>query len=293
MQAISRRIRSASVLRCEAGAVLARSDALCVEAPLRIFVRLGEESEPEPLTITMRTPGTSSTSPDEDDVDLALGFLLSEGLLHAAADVLSVGSLKRENSIVVTLRDDAEFERVRFVRHFLSTSACGVCGKTSLEALAPEPREPLRTQETQVFLRTLHRLPTTLRKAQPTFSTTGGLHAAALFDGTGNLLAVREDVGRHNALDKLIGSRFRLGEIALHERVLLVSGRASFELLQKARMACIAVFASIGAPSSLALDLARRDGMTLCGFLRDGSVNVYCGAERLCSDDGKPLTPEN
>jgi FdhD protein len=257
-------------------------DRVAVEEPLEIrleYVADGKRAA-RSISITMRTPG--------DDESLAVGFLLSEGILRAASDVQQVrpcgpaaGPLELRNVVRVTLREGVAVDLKRLERHFYTTSSCGVCGKTSLDALAIGSVAPLAEKLPPIAAAAIHRLPQRLRRAQAVFDRTGGLHAAALFNAAGELLALREDVGRHNAVDKLIGAEFRAGRVPLSERGILVSGRASFELLQKALMAGIPLLAAVGAPSSLAVEVAARFKMTLIGFLRDGRFNVYSGGWRL------------
>jgi FdhD protein len=188
------------------------------------------------------------------------------------------------NVVRVELAAGVRVDLERLERHFYTTSSCGVCGKTSIAAIETVCGAGMR-DEFVVGAEVIHALPEFLRAQQAVFDRTGGLHAAALFDGAGKLVALREDVGRHNALDKLIGSRLMASEVPLSERVLLVSGRASFELLQKTVMAGIPVIAAVGAPSSLAVELAERFGVTLLGFVRGGRFNVYAGAERVRGGD--------
>ena len=252
-------------------------DLLAVEEPLEIRVAYGprDARTRKSISITMRTPG--------HDFELAAGFLFTEGLIRARADVEGIEPCGPSGNVVrVELSPGIEVDLKRLERHFYTSSSCGVCGKSSIEALRvqsafapPSPRLP------QVSPGLIHALPATLRRSQEVFASTGGLHASALFSQDGSLLLVREDVGRHNALDKVIGASFLAGSLPLAERLLLVSGRASFELVQKAAMAGIAVFAAVGAPSSLALDLAKEHGMTLVGFVRDQRFNIYCGKERF------------
>jgi FdhD protein len=245
-----------------ASPILPAQDLLAVEEPLQIRVN-GRD-----LSITMRTPG--------HDCELAAGFLFTEGILKNRADVLSVDA--NENSVELTLADGVD---PGTARNFYTTSSCGVCGKASIESLhaagcAMLP--PLRIDP-----EVIHRLPETLRATQSVFDHTGGLHGAALFDTSGNIDMVREDVGRHNAVDKLIGAAFLEGRLPLSDRVLMLSGRASFELVQKAVMAGIPVVAAVGAPSSLAVQTAMRFGMTLLGFVRDSRFNIYSGMSRFTS----------
>jgi FdhD protein len=253
----------------------ARADLLAVEEPLEI--RIGGQ----PLTVTMRTPG--------DDLDLAAGFLFTEGLLSPAVDLRQI-RMCDENVADATLeRADlppaAEVERARDARraqrNFLTTSACGVCGKESIDAIRVRSRFDLTADTVQVRPDVLAALPDRLREAQRVFASTGGLHAAGLFGADGTLAVLREDVGRHNAVDKVIGWALRARRLPLSGHILMVSGRASFELVQKAAVAGIPVLAAVSAPSSLAADLAEETGMTLVGFLRGTSMNAYTGLHRL------------
>jgi FdhD protein len=249
-----------------------RADLLAVEEPLEI--RIGGT----PLTVTMRTPG--------DDIDLAAGFLFGEGLIDPAgpreirmcdenvADVtLAAAPLPRD----VERATDAR----RAQRNFLATSACGVCGKESIESIRVQSRYDIAADPVRVSPEVLASLPDRLREAQRVFASTGGLHAAGLFSPDGTLLVLREDVGRHNAVDKVVGWALRTGRLPLAAHILLVSGRASFELVQKACTAGIPVLAAVSAPSSLAAGLAEEAGLTLVGFLRGASMNAYTGTSRL------------
>ncbi len=261
----------------------ARADLLAVEEPLEI--RIGGQ----PLTVTMRTPG--------DDIDLAAGFLFTEGLLSPAVDLRQI-RMCDENVADATLEvadlpSAAEVQRAtdarraqqtaqeRAQRNFLTTSACGVCGKESIDAIRVRSRYDLTADQTQVSPVVLAGLPDRLREAQRVFASTGGLHAAGLFTTDGSLAVLREDVGRHNAVDKVIGWALRAGRLPLTGHILMVSGRASFELVQKAAVAGLPVLAAVSAPSSLAADLAEETGMTLVGFLRGNSMNAYTGLQRL------------
>ena len=247
-----------------------RPDTLVVEEPLEI--RLAGR----PLSVTMRTPG--------DDFDLVSGFLHGEGVVRAADDIVSMrycADTDTLNVIDVALAEGVEPPEVSVERSFYMTSACGVCGKTSIDAIRQRTSYDVRADTVRLDPEVLARLPETLREAQRVFDRTGGLHAAGLFDAEGALLAMREDVGRHNAVDKVVGWALKDKRVPLTGHVLLVSGRASFELTQKALLAGIPVLAAVSAPSSLAADLADEAGMTLVGFLRGPSMNVYTGAERL------------
>jgi len=262
------------VVRLDDGRRVTRPDSLVVEEPLEI--RVGGDS----LTVTMRTPG--------DDFDLVAGFLVTEGVVSAAEDIAAMRYCAGEgpegntyNIIDVALAAGvaAPGEGVR--RAFLTTSACGLCGKASIDSVRMVTRWPVGEDPVRVDPDTIFGLPDALRAAQRVFERTGGLHAAGLFDADGRLLCLREDVGRHNAVDKVVGWAQRAGLLPLRGHVLQVSGRASFELTQKAVMAGIPVMAAVSAPSSLAVDLAAESGLTLIGFLRGRSMNVYAGAERI------------
>lgn len=245
-------------------------DVLAVEEPLEIRLQIGT-AVPKSISITMRTPGA--------DVSLATGFLYTEGILSATAQVKRVIQLD-ENIILISIADDNDIDLARLERNFYTSSSCGVCGKSSIESLRTVC--PVMSEDDlHIPYSLVYSLPSLLRSQQNIFEHTGGLHASALFDKNGNLLLLNEDVGRHNALDKLIGNAFAKGMLPLNDHVLLLSGRASFELIQKAAMAGIRVVAAVGAPSSLAVQLAEETGMTLIGFLRDQRFNIYTGAKRI------------
>jgi FdhD protein len=251
------------------------ADVLAVEEPLEIHLSShdGRRTISRAVSVTMRTPG--------HDRELALGFLFSEGIVAAAEQVASVRGCGAANVVCVDLRPSVTVDLARLERHFYTTSSCGVCGKASLEAVRVSARHRLVEDRPVVEAGIIQRLPEALRAAQAVFQRTGGLHAAALFDVGGQLLCLREDVGRHNALDKLIGAQFLAGRIPLLEDVLLVSGRVSFELVQKAVVAGIPILAAVGAPSSLAISLARTHGLTVIGFVRQDRFNIYTGIERI------------
>ena len=242
-------------------------DLLAVEEPLEIRV------SGRVASITMRTPG--------DDAALAVGFLFTEGILRDRDEIAAVRACGAGSVVRVELAPGTTVDLARLDRNFYTTSSCGVCGKTSLEALSTTARWTIPPGTPVLEPELVLALPAALREAQEVFASTGALHASALFDLTGRLLALYEDVGRHNALDKLIGAELLAGRLPARDRLVLVSGRASFELVQKAAMAAIPILAAIGAPSSLAVQLARRAGMTLLGFVRDGRFNVYAGFERV------------
>jgi FdhD protein len=246
------------------GAADHRADLLAVEEPLEI------RADGAALTVTMRTPG--------DDIDLAAGFLFTEGLLPRLDEVHEI-RMCDQNVAAVTLKPGAELAGAG--RNFLTTSACGVCGKDSIEAIRVRSAFDVAADPVRVSPALLAALPDRLRRAQRVFSSTGGLHAAGLFRADGTLVVLREDVGRHNAVDKVAGWALRAGRLPLAGHILLVSGRASFELAQKAIMMGIPVLAAVSAPSSLAASLAADSGLTLVGFLRGSTMNVYAGAQRV------------
>jgi FdhD protein len=253
-------------------------DDLAIEEPLEIQLDVPGAGGPEPrsLSITMRTPG--------HDEELALGFLWTEGIIRGLGDVRQVRCTGcRANVVRVALQDHVAVDLQRLQRHFYTTSSCGVCGKASIRALRTQSAFPPWPEGSGPFFPAslLHGLPDRLRAAQEVFDATGGLHASAVFDRSGACVVLREDVGRHNALDKVIGRALLDGRLPLGDHLLLVSGRASFELVQKASMAGLPVLGAVGAPSSLAVELAREAGMTLVGWLRDGRFNVYTGSWRL------------
>lgn len=256
----------------ENGNVRSRQDQVATEEPLEIRLL----SPPQTLAVTMRTPGA--------DFELAAGFLYGEGVVRDRDDVQRISYCvegKVDNNIVnVQLRPGLSVDLQRLERHFFTSSACGVCGKASLEALQLQ-EHPVISEALQVSPDVIYQLPEQLQAAQRVFSTTGGLHAAALFNTQGELRLVREDVGRHNAVDKLIGSAFLSNQLPLSQHIILVSGRSSFEILQKCLMAGVPIVCAVSAPSSLAIALAREFGITLIGFLRGKRFNIYSRPERI------------
>jgi len=263
-----------------------RVDAIAVEEPLEIRVlRDGAQDAAgtatgRALSITMRTPG--------HDSELALGFLFGEGMLREPADVVDVRPCGPTGNVVrVTVRADLPLDFERVARNFYTTSSCGVCGKASIEAVTAS--SGIRRVASGLVVResVLRRMPGALQAAQSGFAATGGMHAVGLFTSDGELLGSREDVGRHNAMDKLVGAALQAGELPWSERVVLLSGRASFELLQKAMMAGVPLVAAIGAPSTLAVELADSAGITLVAFLRSGGCNVYCHSSRVRPTGGE------
>jgi FdhD protein len=257
-----------------------RADTLSIEEPLeiRLVVDGDEESSGRSVAITMRTPG--------DDRDLAAGFLFTEGIV---SDPDEIAEIRRDrcNVAMVILRRGVKVDLGLLERHSFIASSCGVCGKRSIAAIRVRCKYPIAVGKPRLSSDIVHALPEALVAAQEAFASTGGIHASGLFDETGRLLLVREDVGRHNALDKLIGAQFLARALPLSDRVVLVSGRASFELVQKAAEAGVPVLAAVGAPSSLAVQLAEKCGMTLLGFVRDRRFNVYAGFDRI---DGLKLS---
>lgn len=255
------------------------SDALAVEEPLEI--RLGftedEKFQHKAVSITMRTPGS--------DFELAAGFLFTEGVIRSKNEISGIkycgNSAQPTNTVRVDLEPQTKVNLKKLERNFYTTSSCGVCGKSSIDALATGAKKIVIVDFPSVSAEIIHRLPEKLRSAQGIFDETGGLHAAALFDINGNLIDLREDVGRHNAVDKLIGAQFLAGNLPLHDKILFLSGRASFELVQKAVMAQIPIVAAVGAPSSLAVKASDEFGATLLGFVRDNRFNVYTGTTRI------------
>ena len=263
------------MLRIRGAAHSTRPDTVAAEEPLEI--RLAGT----PLAVTMRTPG--------DDFDLVHGFLATEAVIGSADDIAGLrycNSVDEDgrntyNVVDVDLAPGVEPPDTALDRNFYTSSSCGVCGKASIDAIRTKTRHDVAGDAVRVPLPTLLALPDRLRAAQQVFDKTGGLHAAGLFTADGELVALREDVGRHNAVDKVVGDAVREGRLPLAGHVLMVSGRASFELTQKAWMAGIPLLAAVSAPSTLAAELADEAGMTLVGFLRGPSMNVYAGAQRV------------
>lgn len=249
-------------------------DVLAMEEPLEVAIVYEKEgiTHRQNVAITMRTPG--------DDAHLVAGFLFTEGILTDAKQIDKQIQIS-DNQQSVYISKGVTLDLSKLVRHFYTTSSCGVCGKSSIEAIQIVKKDFQASDAIQVEAKVLLQLNDRVRNAQAVFDSTGGLHASALFHTNGELLALSEDVGRHNALDKLIGNFFLNAALPLNRHILFLSGRASFELIQKAAMAEIPIVCALGAPSSLAVQLAQSMNMTLIGFLKSGSFNVYCGAERL------------
>lgn len=263
----------AEILRWKNGATEPVSDLLSREEPLEIRVR-GHS-----VAVTMRTPG--------HDAELAAGFLLTEGLLHHRRDLVTIAhcqqgeAAQHENVLNVFLAAKVAFDVERLTRHVFASSSCGLCGKASIESVQQQ-FAPVKSK-LKIRAALLLKLPERLRAAQKTFAQTGGLHAAALFDTRGKLLVLREDVGRHNAVDKVLGWAFLKQKLPLRSHVLLVSGRASFEILQKSLAAQVPIVTAVSAPSSLAVEFAQASGQTLAGFLRGETMNIYSHPERITS----------
>lgn len=266
------------VHRHESGRWNGHPDVVAVEEPMEIRLDFpaGERRTELPVSVTMRTPG--------DDFLLAAGFLFGEGIVHDRAAILDLRycrDVTPQEFNVVTVRVRDPVDPALLTRNFYMTSSCGVCGKASIEAVEVQGCTTLPRGDLSLTAMTILDMPDRLREAQAVFERTGGLHAAGLFDPSGSVVDVREDVGRHNAVDKVVGAALLDGRVPLDDHVLVVSGRASFEIVQKAAVAGIPALVAVGAPSSLAVDLADRFGLTLVGFVRGGAFNVYTGADRV------------
>jgi FdhD protein len=269
-----------NIIRAALDSRVEKDDRVAVEAPLEYLLHhpaLGIESVS--FGTTMRTPG--------DDEYLAAGLLYGEGIVNAATDIDAIeSSTRRPNVVNVRLRPHVQLDVQMATRRFSAGSSCGVCGTTGLDAAIARAAATRIADTRAIELEFLMRLPERMREAQSKFGDTGGIHASALFDFSGNLLTVAEDVGRHNAFDKLVGENLLMGRLPLKEHIILLSGRASFELVQKALRTGVAVLAAIGAPSSLAVNLALASGLTLVGFLRERHCNVYSSPQRLTKVTG-------
>lgn len=260
-------------------------DLLAVEEPLEIRIGYGTENERQQksISVTMCTPGS--------DFELATGFLFTEGIIKSKNDILSTRYFtgintteNKDNIVLVELQPGVVFDAKKIERHFYTSSSCGVCGKSSIDAVKNIFENDPVSDNIKIDAPVIIELPELLRKRQEVFEDTGGLHASALFNLQGKLLLLREDVGRHNALDKLVGAALSAGDLPLDQHILLLSGRASFELIQKAAMAGIRIVCAVGAPSSLAVEMAKEFKMTLVGFLRDKRFNIYSGEQRIIVD---------
>jgi FdhD protein len=263
-----------TIRKVQAGQVVEADDMLAIEEPLEIQLLCGPELLSKNVAITMRTPG--------NDEELAAGFLFTEGIIQQRQQISAIEPLlPGMNTVRVILQPSFVPRLSKADRNFYTTSSCGVCGKTSIDAIKTVSPFKQTSSNLTITDDLLHGLHEQLLAKQAVFDHTGGLHAAGLFSVDGQLLMLREDVGRHNALDKLIGAAFLNDQLPLHQSILLLSGRASFELIQKAAMAGIQVVAAVGAPSSLAVSLAQEYHITLIGFLRQQRFNIYCGSERI------------
>jgi FdhD protein len=268
----------AAIVKVDRAGMQTTNDMLAAEEPLEIrlsFDEAGQRVE-KSVSVTMRTPS--------HDFELATGFLFTEGIIKTIDDVETIRHCNgaNENVVRVELKDHVRVELGKVERNFYTTSSCGVCGKSSIEAVKTVCRIQTVQSEAVCFSSDIiYGLPHVLRSMQNVFDFTGGLHACGLFNTSGKLLITREDVGRHNALDKLIGAVLTQPSISLETSLLLLSGRASFELIQKAYMAGIKLVCAVGAPSSLAVQMAKEFGITLVGFLRNNSFNIYSGAQRI------------
>ncbi|MEO1262796.1 MAG: formate dehydrogenase accessory sulfurtransferase FdhD [Bacteroidota bacterium] len=281
------KIAKVGIVKIRKGERFEKDDFLAREEPLE--VRLAFEKEgvrhQKSISVTMRTPG--------HDEELALGFLFTEGIIQGMGQVKKIyqtpvrRKTARDNVIVVELWEGHAVDFKKLERNFYTTSSCGVCGKASIEAVEVQCHFEIPERVPKIAVQTIHQLPDRLLQNQSVFDSTGGLHGVGLFDKNGNLLAAREDIGRHNALDKLIGFSLKKKEVPLFENLVLVSGRAGFELVQKCAVAGVPVLAAVGAPSSLAVQLAEDSGMTLIGFLRNGQYNIYTHPERITADGGR------
>lgn len=263
-----------SIQLVEDGTVTTEMDELSVEEPMEIELGFisGGTVQRRSIAVTMRTPG--------NDLELALGFLFTEGIIQGMSDLLDIQS-SGANGVYVTLSEHSTVDLAKLERHSFVSSSCGVCGKRSIAAVFTARHYRAIPGLPVVQADLIHQLPRLQRESQDNFHRTGGIHASALFDVEGKLLSIFEDVGRHNALDKLIGSELRAGRLPLSNGILLLSGRASFELIQKASITGIGVVASVGAPSNLAVQLARKSSMTLLGFVRENRFNIYADSHRI------------
>ena len=265
-----------TVTRMHAGRFVETADLLAMEEPLQIQILFGSSGNEQrkDLAVTMRTPG--------NDEELAAGFLFTEGIISNNSHLIQlIPKASGENTVLAILKSDFIPDLQTAERNFYVTSSCGVCGKSGIDAIRRKIEYPIEKEPDHISAEVLYRLPEALRKQQEVFQRTGGLHACALFERNGNFISLQEDVGRHNALDKLIGNAFLKGQLPLRNKILLLSGRASFELVQKAAIAGIRFIAAIGAPSSLAVQLADEAGITLIGFLKGDGFNIYSVPETI------------
>ena len=264
-------INTAEIVKKLKGSFTSVSDQLAIEEPLQFFWRHGPDGVTQPLSMTMRTPG--------NDLALLAGHLFTEGIISNKEDVIALDQTC-PNKVTATLHKDIDISRIRD-KNFMTSSSCGVCGKTSIEDIFQKNSDDINKDLTTISQSYLNGLLDQLEQAQSLFSLTGGIHAAALFDQTGTLISLQEDVGRHNALDKLIGNQLINGNQSLSGHTVLLSGRASFELIQKAATADIPIIIAVGAPSSAAVQTAQNNGQTLLGFFKGDQFNIYCNEYRI------------
>ena len=278
---MSKRILPIKVVNVSNENISEQQDHVAVEEPLEIQLEFGliKDRQRKSISITMRTPG--------HDIELAKGFLFTEGIIQSFDQIQSAEIVKQWNQyeegniVLVALVENITIDFQKLERHFYTSSSCGVCGKSSIDAVSINAKIDLPTLKPLFKINKVHHFPKVLRELQTIFETTGGLHAAALFDTNGNLKLLREDVGRHNAVDKLIGAALVENRLPLFNSIIVVSGRASFELIQKSLMAGIPMLVAVGAPSSLAIELAEENNMTVIGFTRNQKYNIYCHPERI------------
>lgn len=277
-------VNAIEIIRVEGEQQTSTPDLLAVEEPLEIRLSFGPatDRQQKSISVTMRTPG--------NDHELTLGFLFTEGVISSYDQVKEIrhcidvkSDEERGNVMLVYLHPSAEFDHKKLDRHFYTSSSCGVCGKASIDAIHAQNCPVFTAITPKIAPNLIHQLPATARAEQAVFKRTGGLHAATIFNSKGEMMVMREDIGRHNALDKVIGAMLAAGKAPLSDSIVLVSGRAGFELIQKAVVAGIPVLCSVGAPSSLAAKLAKEYNLTLCGFVRDGRFNIYSGSDRIIS----------
>ena len=277
---MTNRVRAVECKKFENGQFSNRPDLVVVEEPMEVRIGFGsaEHRQQKAIAVTMRTPG--------HDLELAAGFLFTEGIISSYSDLLSIKhcidsgkNAQEKNVIRAEIRPEVVVSLKQVDRNFYTTSACGVCGKSSIEAIETGCQPVVKTFLLDKAI--VEQLPEKLRSAQAVFEHTGGLHAAGLFSKAGDLLLLREDVGRHNATDKVIGAALMKGQVPLTDHLLMLSGRISFELVQKAAMAGIPIVAAVGAPSTLAIDLAAKMNIVLCGFIREGRFTVYTGQDQV------------
>ena len=269
-------VENISIQTISGGSITETDDKVAVEEPLEILLEYSTSTGrmQKNIAVTMRTPG--------NDAELAAGFLFTEGIIKTAATILEIKHLSSdENRLLLNLQKNAIPVLANTARNFYSTSSCGVCGKASVDAIRTVSQFEDVKDNILINATVFYPLQDTLKKQQKVFEDTGGIHASALFDLAGKFIMMREDVGRHNALDKIVGAAFLKNELPLNKRILLLSGRASFELVQKAVMAGIKIIAAVGAPSSLAVEMAKESGVTLIGFLKDNRFNIYSGGKRI------------